>query len=74
MSDLFSLKGKRAVVTGGSRGIGAAVSRLLAECGADVCIGYRSRVLEADAMVAELKAMGVRATELHPISWTPHSP
>ena len=36
MSDLFSLKGKRAVVTGGSRGIGAAVSRLLVKCGADV--------------------------------------
>ena len=62
MSDLFSLKGKRAVVTGGSRGIGAAVSRLLAECGADLCIGYRSRLSEADSMVAELKAMGVRAT------------
>ena len=62
MSDLFSLKGKRAVVTGGSRGIGAAVSRLLAECGADVCIGYRSRSAEAEALVTELRAMGVRAT------------
>ena len=62
MSDLFSLKGKRAVVTGGSRGIGAAVSRLLAECGADVCIGYRSRSAEAEALVMELRAMGVRAT------------
>lgn len=58
----FSLKGKRAVVTGGSRGIGAAVSRLLAECGADVCVGYRSRGAEAEAMVAELRSLGVRAT------------
>jgi 3-oxoacyl-[acyl-carrier protein] reductase len=57
----FSLEGKRAVVTGGSRGIGGEVSRLLAECGADVCVGYRSRSGEADAMVAELKAHGVRA-------------
>ena len=59
---VFSLKGKRAVVTGGSRGIGAAVSRLLAECGADVCVGYRSRAAEAEAMVVELLKSGVRAT------------
>ena len=58
---MFSLKGKRAVVTGGSRGIGAACSELLAECGADVCVGYRSRGAEADLMVARLKAKGVRA-------------
>jgi 3-oxoacyl-[acyl-carrier protein] reductase len=58
----FSLAGKRALVTGGSRGIGAATSRLLAACGADVCVGYRSRRAEADAMVAELGALGVRAT------------
>lgn len=62
MSDLFSLKGKRAVVTGGSRGIGAAVTRLLGECGADVCIGYRSRSAEAEALVTELRATGVSAT------------
>ena len=62
MSAVFSLKGKRAVVTGGSRGIGAAVSRLLAECGADVCIGYRSRRAEAEAVAAELRTLGVRAT------------
>jgi 3-oxoacyl-[acyl-carrier protein] reductase len=61
MPAAFSLKGKRAVVTGGSRGIGGAVSELLAECGADVCVGYRSRQGEADAMVATLKAKGVRA-------------
>jgi 3-oxoacyl-[acyl-carrier protein] reductase len=61
MSKTFSLRGKRAVVTGGTRGIGAAVSQLLAECGADVCVGYRSRVAEADAMVAALQAQGVRA-------------
>jgi 3-oxoacyl-[acyl-carrier protein] reductase len=62
MSGAFSLEGRRAVVTGGSRGIGAAVSRLLAECGADVCIGYRSRSADAEALVPELTASGVRAT------------
>lgn len=57
----FSLKGKRAVVTGGSRGIGAAVSELLADCGAAVCVGYRSRTAEAEAMVSRLTSKGVRA-------------
>jgi 3-oxoacyl-[acyl-carrier protein] reductase len=60
-TDLFSLKGKRAVVTGGSRGIGAAVSRLLAGRGADVCVGYRSRRADADHLAAELRTAGVRA-------------
>ena len=61
MTGPFSLRGRRAVVTGGSRGIGAAVSRLLAQCGADVCVGYRSRRPDADALVTELAASGVRA-------------
>lgn len=61
MSHPFSLEGKRAIVTGGSRGIGGAVSRLLAQCGADVCIGYRSRTAEAEAMVREVTALGRRA-------------
>jgi len=49
------LQGKRALVTGGSRGIGAATSRLLAENGVHVVIGYRSRAADADALVAELR-------------------
>lgn len=40
---IFSLKGKRTMVTGGSRGMGAACSLLLAECGADVCEGCVAR-------------------------------
>lgn len=61
MSDPFSLRGKRAVVTGGSRGIGAAVSALFAAQGAAVCIGYRSRSADADALVARLRAEGATA-------------
>jgi 3-oxoacyl-[acyl-carrier protein] reductase len=50
------------LVTGGSRGIGAATALLLAECGADVVIGYRSRRVDADSVVARARALGVRAS------------
>ena len=62
MTSPFSLKGKSAVITGGSRGIGGAVTRLLATAGADVCIGYHSRSAPAEAMAAACRALGVRAT------------
>ena len=58
---MISLRGKRALVTGGSRGIGAATALLLAECGADVGIGYRSRQDEAAEVVQRLAGLGVRA-------------
>jgi len=60
----FSLAGFRALVTGGTRGIGAAVARLLAKAGADVCVGYRSRHVEAAAMRDELTALGVKGASL----------
>jgi len=58
---VIDLSGKRALVTGGSRGIGAATARLLAQAGADVMIGYRSRRDDAERVVGELQAHGVRA-------------
>jgi 3-oxoacyl-[acyl-carrier protein] reductase len=47
---MIGLKGKRALVTGGSRGIGAATVQLFAEYGVHVAIGYRSRRADAEAL------------------------
>lgn len=58
---MISLRGKRALVTGGSRGIGAATALLLAECGADVGIGYRSREKAAAEVVRQVADRGVRS-------------
>src|ERR1700749_1745561 len=55
------LTGKVALVTGGSRGIGAASARALANEGADVAISYVASPDKAEALVAELKATGVNA-------------
>jgi 3-oxoacyl-[acyl-carrier protein] reductase len=63
-SSAFDLAGRRALVTGGSRGIGAACARLLAAGGADVAITFRSREVEAEAVAAQVRALGRRSTAL----------
>jgi 3-oxoacyl-[acyl-carrier protein] reductase len=55
------LKGKVALVTGGSRGLGAAAALALAEKGADVAISYVASAEKAEAVVRELETTGVRA-------------
>jgi 3-oxoacyl-[acyl-carrier protein] reductase len=55
------LTGKVALVTGGSRGIGAASARALADEGANVAISYVASPDKAEAVVTELKAKGVEA-------------
>lgn len=52
------LKGKVAVVTGGSRGIGRAVCLKLAENGADIAMLYASNEAKANEVVAEVEALG----------------
>ncbi len=56
----LGLKGRKAVVTGGSRGIGRAIADLLADEGADVAICARNAEQVATAVEA-LKAKGVNA-------------
>ena len=55
------LSGKAALVTGGSRGIGAAIARSLADDGADVAISYMSSPDKAKSLIRELQEKGVRA-------------
>jgi NAD(P)-dependent dehydrogenase (short-subunit alcohol dehydrogenase family) len=55
------LNGKIALVTGASRGIGAATSRILAERGADVVINYRSKGPRAEAVAETVQAAGGKA-------------
>ncbi len=58
------LNGHTALVTGASRGIGAAIAMALAEAGAAVAVNYRERADEADAVVAKIRESGGRATAI----------
>lgn len=55
---MIDLHGKRALVTGGTRGIGAATATLLAAAGASVGVAYRTRDDDAEELVAALKKNG----------------
>ena len=55
------MKGKIALVTGGSRGIGRAIALKLAEAGCDVAVFYAGRKDAAEETVQQLQGLGVRA-------------
>jgi NAD(P)-dependent dehydrogenase (short-subunit alcohol dehydrogenase family) len=61
---MYSLAGRTALVTGASRGIGAAIARVLAQMGADVAVNHLDDGEAARGVVAEIKAMGRRAVAL----------
>jgi 3-oxoacyl-[acyl-carrier protein] reductase len=58
---MLGLHGRRALVTGASRGVGRATALMLARAGADVGVGYHSREADARAVVEAARALGVRA-------------
>lgn len=60
----MKLKGKAALITGASRGVGAATARLLVAEGCDVAINYRASAGEAERVVQELAGQGGKAIAL----------
>ena len=59
------LENKVALITGGSRGIGAAIVKRLAGEGADVALTYISNEEQANQLVQETRALGVKALAIH---------
>ncbi len=60
----MSLKGRVALVTGASRGIGRAIALGLAADGADIAVNYRREDADAERTVAQVKALGRRAVAI----------
>jgi 3-oxoacyl-[acyl-carrier protein] reductase len=58
---MHQLSGKVALVTGGSRGIGAAIAMALARAGADVAVNYIRQGEQAEAVCSEIRRQGRRA-------------
>jgi 3-oxoacyl-[acyl-carrier protein] reductase len=58
---MLGLRGRRALVTGGSRGVGRATALMLARAGVDVGIGYLNRESDAREVVDQARGLGVRA-------------
>jgi 3-oxoacyl-[acyl-carrier protein] reductase len=54
----MNLKGKNAIVTGGSIGIGTSIAIALAQAGANVALNYRRHADEANAIIAEIEKLG----------------
>ena len=61
---MLEMKGKVALVTGGSRGIGRAIVTLLAQQGAQVAVNYRSNAAAAEETVRDIEALGGQAVAI----------
>ena len=61
---MATLQGKHALVTGGSRGIGAAIVRRLAQEGAHVALTYVSRADQAEGVAAAARGAGVKSVAI----------
>jgi NAD(P)-dependent dehydrogenase (short-subunit alcohol dehydrogenase family) len=70
MADVNSMQGKRAIVTGGGTGLGAATALGLARRGVNVCINYNSSVDAASDVVTQCKALGVDAVATVNLTYT----
>lgn len=64
MTSPLPLSGKRALVTGAARGIGAAIALKLAQDGADVAITYEKSAEKAEALAEEIRALGRKAVAI----------
>jgi 3-oxoacyl-[acyl-carrier protein] reductase len=64
--EFCSLKGRTALVTGGSRGIGRAIAAELARAGASVVLGFRSGAEDAEAVASEIGGRAVQADVAKP--------
>jgi 3-oxoacyl-[acyl-carrier protein] reductase len=58
---MLGLQGRRALVSGASRGVGRATALMLARAGADVGVGYATRQADADEVVSQARTLGVRS-------------
>jgi len=70
---MIDLNGKRALVTGASRGIGAAIALALAENGADVAFTYKRSGKEAEAVAKSIESTGRRALAIQADSAAPEA-
>lgn len=70
---MIDLSGKRALVAGGSRGIGAAIALALAENGADVAFTYQNSAEKAQAVAASIEETGRRAIAIQADSAEPEA-